>query len=183
MAKNEGWVGNRNWQLGWVITTFDTARFPQSPCVVCFITEPFLESVPQVHIILMFIANINIACTPSGPNYRKYGGDGFIAFSTSILSAAFGISKFIKSGPCHILKSDSFLMGFATLSYILVLGNIIATFLSKAFLIIFYLSYKYDDGNIDLQRIAILSLNYIPQLVHVSLHCMLMPSIFVNMLS
>ena len=145
--------------------------------MVCFITEPFLESVPQVHILLMVLANINIACTSWGQNYKKYGVDfnAFFTFSTSILSAAFGISKFIKSGPCHILKSDSFLMGFATLSYILVLGNIIATFLSKAFLIIFYLSYKYDDGNIDLQRIAILSLNYIPQLVHVSLPCMLMP--------
>ena len=54
-------------------------------------------------------------------------------FATSVTAASFGISKFLKSGPCRLIKSDQCCMGFGTLSYILLLINIAATLAAKGF--------------------------------------------------
>lgn len=54
-------------------------------------------------------------------------------FATSVTAASFGISKFLKTGPCRLIKSDKCCMGFCTLSYILLLTNIAATVAAKGF--------------------------------------------------
>ena len=68
--------------------------------------EPFLESVPQVHIILMVtIGNYGATVDP--------GSDLAIAtFSLSVFSAAFGITKFFSVGPSRLIPYDKINLGF-----------------------------------------------------------------------
>ena len=50
----------------------------------------------------------------------------------SVTAAYFGISKFLKSGPCRFIKSDTILLGFRTLSYLLLFLNIVVTMVAKS---------------------------------------------------
>ena len=96
-----------------------------------FFTEPFLESVPQVIIMLMMWIGPHIGSCRNPIN----GHDPLFitTFATSVTAASFGISKFLKSGPCRLITSDKLLMGFGTMSYTLLLINIAATVVAKGF--------------------------------------------------
>ena len=139
----------------------------RNPCLN--ISEPFLESVPQVHILLAII-NLDPAgnCSAIGTGSEHSSGLFFATLATSVLTASFGISKFLKSGPCHIIRNDGCWMGFGTLSYILLLINIIATLVGKGFIFPIYLDGPGSGGYITV--IKIIALNFLPQFLHVSLH-------------
>ena len=132
-------------------------------------SEPFLESVPQVHILLVLWALRGAA----GCDLIDAWDPIFItSFATSALTAAFGMSKFLKTGPCHIIRNDSYLMGFGTLTYVLLIINIIATFVGKAFIFPLYIGgWRWGKDHINRQWMAIMTLNFIPQILHVSFLC------------
>ena len=150
---------------------------PWKNYVLWLISEPFLESVPQIHILLVIwaIDQVGSGCSAI-PNWDPL----FITtFTTSVLTASFGISKFLKSGPCHIIRNDSYLMGFGTLSYILLLINIFATLVSKGLVFVFYLT-GYQDDFVNRQGMAIMTPNFIPQFLHVCSLCFLFETSFLT---
>ena len=135
---------------------------PWKKYVLWLISEPFLESVPQIYILsVIWPLEAGDSCSPVN-SYPLF----ITTFATSVLTASFGISKFLKSGPCHIIRNDSYFMGFGTLSYILLLINIIATLVGKGIIYLFYLNHANSDG----KQMAIMTLNFIPQFLHVSSH-------------
>ena len=68
--------------------------------------EPFLESVPQVHIILMVtIGAWGTTVDPTAPL-------AIATFSSSVFAAAFGITKFFSLGPCRLIPFDKMNLGF-----------------------------------------------------------------------
>ena len=70
--------------------------------------EPFLESVPQVHIILMIV----FGATGSNRTVDKYDPQAIATFSLSVFAAAFGITKFFSVGPCRMIPYDKMNLGF-----------------------------------------------------------------------
>ena len=68
--------------------------------------EPFLESVPQVHIILMVtIGTFAKTVDPEAPL-------AIATFTSSVFSAALGITKFFSVGPCRLIPYDKINLGF-----------------------------------------------------------------------
>jgi hypothetical protein len=82
--------------------------------------EPFLESLPQVHILLciLFLGKDQTLDT------RNW--DVRLSFALSVMSAAFGITKFLKVGPCRLLP-----YGRMSFGLFLVLLNIAACLVGK----------------------------------------------------
>merc|ERR1712241_1206841 len=96
--------------------------------------EPFLESVPQVHVLLLLWKLSGEGCdsavgVSNDPLF-------LVTFSASVATASFGISKFLKSGPCRIIRNNTCCSGFGTLSYILLLLNIASTVIAKGYSIV-----------------------------------------------
>ena len=69
------------------------------------LSEPFLESVPQVHIILMVVFG-------SGATVDPEDWKAVATFALSVFSAAFGITKFFSVGPCRLIPYDKINLGF-----------------------------------------------------------------------
>ena len=68
--------------------------------------EPFLESVPQVHIILMVtIGAFGKTVDPGAPL-------AIATFTSSVFSAALGITNFFSVGPCRLIPYDRMNLGF-----------------------------------------------------------------------
>ena len=128
------------------------------------VSEPFLEAVPQVHILLViWVLDGGYGChsaVQAGPHF-------ITTFVTSVITASFGISKFLKSGPCRFIRSDTCLMGFGTLSYILLFLNIAATVVVKG-LIVFYSTKDHPGRSGGLHYLEFISC-YSGQLVMVSM--------------
>ena len=70
------------------------------------LSEPFLESVPQVHIILMVVFGSSYATVD------PYNPQVIATFALSVFSAAFGITKFFSVGPCRLIPYDKINLGF-----------------------------------------------------------------------
>ena len=126
-----------------------------------------MESVPQVYVLstILGLSGPGSCEEPVNIDDTLF----LITFSTSIASASFGISKFIKSGPARIVRNDKCLMGFGTLSFILIFTNIALTVVGKGFVISSYL------GNLAMQTpgmtyLPLVLVCFIPQLLHVSLN-------------
>ena len=77
--------------------------------------EPFLESVPQVHIILMVVfGSVYATVTDNGSNATVDPQDpqAIATFALSVFSAAFGITKFFSVGPCRLMPYEKMNLGF-----------------------------------------------------------------------
>ena len=84
-----------------------------------------MEAIPQVHIFL--VAWIDNDVKIIGDLQEGYSQESIIflvGFSTSVMSATFGLAKFFKDGPCKLLPTEGFLSGYGQLGFILVLLNI-----------------------------------------------------------
>ena len=104
-----------------------------------------------------------------------------VTFSTSVATASFGVSKFLKSGPMRIVRDDKCLMGFCTSSFILLFLNIAATLVGRGVMIGVYagsVQSRRSDGLADGDKMSLIQqalyllvvfLAFIPQLVHVRL--------------
>ena len=84
---------------------------------------------PQIHILLiLFILN---------PYVTYYLDEKlFIAtFGTSLLTATFGIAKFLKTGPSRLVPDQGPLGGHGTLAFLLLMLNVASTIVSKGIML------------------------------------------------
>ena len=133
-----------------------------------FPSEPFLEAVPQIHILLaLWVLNETITFSLN-PNL-------FIAtFSSSVLTATLGIAKFLKVGPCRLVPDEGILGGHGNLSFLLIMVNIATTILSKGFLLP---AIAYDNElnslvplvDVKLGILIWILVSYLPQMLYVSM--------------
>ena len=136
-----------------------------------FFPEPFLEAIPQVHIYLVaWIDNDDKIIGNLQDGFSQESIIFLMSFSSSVMSATFGLAKFFKVGPCKFLPTEGFLWGYGHLGFILVLLNItITTFLKGGLLALAcapFVNFQLDAVN------AVLiwsSLNYLPQTIYVSI--------------
>ena len=93
-------------------------------------SEPFLEALPQVH-ILITLASMDYYLISDG------NSDLFrLTLFSSFLSASFGIAKYLKTGPCRLLPEEGLCGGFMHMGFIFTFLNVAAMILSKAFMLI-----------------------------------------------
>ena len=86
--------------------------------------EPFLESVPQVHIILMVVFGSRFATVD------PFDPQAIATFALSVFSATFGITKFFSVGPCRLIPYDKINLGF-----FLMMLNVASCLVGKGFLL------------------------------------------------
>ena len=121
---------------------------------VSSISEPFLEAVPQVHIIflIVFIERVGKTADPT---------DGLATFCISVFAASYGMAKFFMAGPCRIIPYNKLNLGF-----LLLILNIALCLVAKATL----LSVAYLD-NPSVSAIGYwIALQLLPQMLFVSSH-------------
>ena len=92
-----------------------------------------------------------------------------LTFASSVFSAGFGIAKFLKTGPCKIIPSNTgFLDGFVGLGFPVVALSIIATLLGKGFMLAIVAS-DFGQGGLKFTKVVMwVGLNWIPSLIYVS---------------
>ena len=129
---------------------------------------------PQVHILLViwFLSggptffndfNANWNCNTAVPFDVSF----VVTFSLSVLSATFGVSKFIKLGPARMINNEKCFKGFCSITYVLLFLNICTTLVGRGFVIGNYVwqLHFYDFGT---NNIFFVILCFTPQLLHVS---------------
>ena len=94
-----------------------------------FFSEPFLESAPQLHILLCLWLQENKLIEEGNQTFF------IVTLATSIFSTSFGISKFLKSGPCRLVPNEGCLGGFGTLGFILLFLSVAFSLASKGILL------------------------------------------------
>jgi len=103
--------------------------------------EPYLESIPQV----LIQTSIMIQLRLDREEFRViFGSSTFflISYSLSIFSATFGLAKFLKSGPCHLIPSEGYFDGYLTLGFCLVFVSSMAGTLQKGFSLGFLIGHR-----------------------------------------
>merc|ERR1711971_403235 len=117
--------------------------------------EPFLESIPQVHLILLIVG------TGIGGRFGIYNSSlqCSLTFSLSVISACFGMSKFFNVGPARLIPYDKMNLGFFVL-----MVNIASCFIGKGFFLAFI-----EEGSPSLRTIIICIiwslLSLVPQMI------------------
>ena len=95
-----------------------------------FTLEPFLEALPQVVILLtLSILDWDIVIDGSEDLF-------FLTFFSSIFTASFGITKFLKIGPCRLIPEEGLGGGYFQIGFIVTFFNVTAMILSKAFMFV-----------------------------------------------
>ena len=97
--------------------------------ILNFISEPFIEAVPQIHILLI-LSILNEWVT-----YSLDKDLFFATFATSVLTATLGIAKFLKTGPCRLVPDHGQLGGHGTLAFLMLMLNIASTIVSKGIIL------------------------------------------------
>ena len=120
--------------------------------------EPFLESVPQVHIILMVV----FGTYGSNRTVNKFDPQAIATFTLSVFSAAFGITKFFSVGPCRLIPYDKINLGF-----FLMMLNVASCLVGKGFLLAIATNAYVADFAYAIVVWA--SLSVVPQVVFVSI--------------
>ena len=96
--------------------------------------EPFLESVPQVHIILMVVfGSVSGATRTIDP----FDPQAIVTFSMSVFAATLGITKFFSVGPCRLIPYDKMNLGF-----FLVMVNVVCCLVGKGYMLVIAASAK-----------------------------------------
>ena len=159
MAKDEGGVGEW-YQSHWRVSNYVWKELV-GYLFKTIISEAFLESVPQVHILIAIWA----VCGGWGCESPVQRDDllFIVTFTLSVLTATFGVAKFIKSGPARMINNEKCLMGFCSATFILLFLNIGFTLVGRGVVIGVYVGDVKNKINI-----AFVLLCFIPQLLHVS---------------
>ena len=118
----------------------------------CLFAEPFLESLPQVHLIMAIVLR--------GPASLQNSSQSNGTFLLSVFSACFGMSKFFNVGPSRLIPYDKMNLGFFVL-----MVNIASCFIGKGLLLV--------HANGDLQGVykrflTWITLALLPQIIFVS---------------
>ena len=102
-----------------------------------YISEPIIESVPQVHILLcLWALNPKLI---TGQKYFYFDFDSFFiaTFATSIISASKGIASFLMDGPCKLVPKNGLFGGLGTLGFIFLCLSNISTSIGKGSMLAF----------------------------------------------
>merc|ERR1712061_339117 len=94
-------------------------------------------------------APLSMSCVaPVSPVGSDGGADWLFITTllTSIATASFGISKFVKSGPARVVRNDKCLMGFCTFSFIVIFLSTVAIVFGKAIVIATYMGKLWHVG-------------------------------------
>ena len=77
-------------------------------------SEPYIEAVPTVLILLVLVLKNNDTFLGTELNFLGIEKQTmfFITFSISVFAGSFGIAKFLKLGPCQIVPSQDLHCGF-----------------------------------------------------------------------
>ena len=103
-----------------------------------YISEPLIESVPQIHILLCLWAQNPKLIT--GQQYFGFAGiDPFFCATlvTSIISAAKGIVSFLLEGPCKLVPKKGLFGGLGTMGFIFLCLNITLILIGKGLMLAF----------------------------------------------
>ena len=130
--------------------------------------EPFLESVPQIHILLCLAVSEGTR-TNSIVDFKRRDTLFIMTFATSVFSGGLGIAKFLKVGPCKFLSSKSgYLGGFVSLGTPFVVLSIITALVGKG-LMLPVIAFDRRLG-LSFHKVAVwIALNLVPQLCYVSI--------------
>ena len=121
-----------------------------------------LESIPQTHILLC-LAGQNKSLI-IGKNSIQF----WLTFVTSFMSAAFALSKFLKTGPCRLIPDVGRLGGFLERGFICLQVNIALTILIKGANLTAGLQGNGQGSEKKWIGIYWILLNFLPQLIYVS---------------
>jgi len=140
-----------------------------SELILSFISEPFIEAVPQMHILLILFMLNPLATYFLNPNL-------FIAtFTTSVFTATLGIAKFLKIGPCRLIPDQGPLGGHGTLAFLMLMLNIASSIVSKGIMLpaIGFGAFEFFGGGPISKSPSMvigvwIAICYLPQLVYVS---------------
>ena len=122
-----------------------------------------IESVLQIHIL---------TCLSISNERFKYDTDHtwfLITLTISVFNGGFGITKFLKTGPCQIIpRSSGFINGYVSLGLPPLVLSIIATLLGKGFMLAIVAS-DFGQGGLKFTKVVMwVGLNWIPSLIYVS---------------
>ena len=122
-----------------------------------------LESIPQTHILLC------LAGQNPTPGIGKDSTKFWLTFATSFMSAAFALSKFLKTGPCRLVPDVGRLGGFFERGFFCLLVNIALTILIKGASLTadIFLPEKYRS-QVEWISIYWILINMLPQMIYVS---------------
>ena len=123
-----------------------------------FLSEPFLESTPQIHILICLLVS----------NDDDIPISVFISLFLSVISGGLGIAKFLKTGICKIIpRKSGYFDGLVSLGFPAVVFSIIATFVGKG-LLLPVVAYRKGEGLIFSKVAMWMGLNLVPQFFYVS---------------
>ena len=127
-----------------------------------FFAEPFLESMPQVYVLICLSVSNDIDLLPS-----------FIfTLAISLLSGGFGITKFLMKGPCKIIPSESGLLdGLVSLGFPTCFLTILSTLFGKGILlpIVAWELRPWHLGRLNFAKTGMwIGFNLLPQFIYVS---------------
>ena len=133
--------------------------------------EPFTESVPQIYWILCVWVLTGGCLGPIG-DWHYYGQSiklnypGLISFSSSILSASYGLTNFFRTGPLKAIPNQP-ASGFGHLSFPLIFFSIASTLVTKGIVLVYVLGFYFyeDTRNIETTICFSLSLLFVIQLL------------------
>ena len=136
---------------------------------IYFVSETFLEAVPQVLIILVLFFSDNTGAELNsvlGTKKVLESGLPQVTFILSLFTATFGIARFLKNGPARIVRDEGCLDGFGTMTFILIFHNVAATLVGKGYVIAITISRIAQNGDSKVGFLLILLL-FPAQLIHV----------------
>ena len=97
-----------------------------------FLSEPFLEAVPQVFVLLaLWLYDDSLIKLIVNQNYELF----LASFVSSVITSTFGVAKFLRIGPCRLVSEDGLLGGYGSLGFILVFISVGSTGVSKGTLL------------------------------------------------
>ena len=126
-----------------------------------YFSEPFLESIPQVFILVSIMVRSDWQREVLDTQDPLF----WVTFVTSVITASFGIARFLKNGPCKLVPSDGPLGGFGQFSFLLLMLNIVLSLCAKGCL--FALAVD-KQKKFHLGVITWLCSAFIPQMLYVS---------------
>lgn len=110
-----------------------------------YISEPFLESIPQIIILLiMSVKDYEIIFTNKVTTWSERLPLFVVTFILSVFSATLGIAKFLKVGPCRLISSQGSLGGLGSLGFLTLWVNIASTLLLKGSMLAYSTQYVED---------------------------------------
>ena len=103
-----------------------------------YISEPIIESVPQVHILLcLWGQNPKLITGQSDIGFDHIDPLFFATFTTSVISASKGMASFLLDGPCKLVPKNGLFGGLGSMGFIFLCLNIIATLIGKGLMLAF----------------------------------------------